>query len=144
MAKALGTLDLPYIISLMINKEGTLLDGNTINSAILAIDAEVSKKPLCYMTNCVHPSVLKESLAKPFNRTTLVRERFCGIQANASDMDACRLDGRCEPVSSSAKELAEHFSALQKVFPMKIYGGCCGTDDTHIREIAMQMKSVIY
>lgn len=144
MARAFETLGLPYIISFMINREGILPGGSTINDAICAIDEATEQKPLCYMTNCVHPIVLKQALSQPFNRTALVRERFLGIQANASDMDACTLDGCGESLASGAEELAGHFAALHKEFPMKIYGGCCGTDGTHIREIAKQMKNVIY
>lgn len=59
ISKALETTGLPYIISLMVNREGCLLDGNSINDAIAAIDAAVLQKPLCYMTNCVHPNTLK-------------------------------------------------------------------------------------
>jgi S-methylmethionine-dependent homocysteine/selenocysteine methylase len=143
VAKAFETLELPYIISFMINREGRLLDGNTINDAILAIDDMASRKPLCYMTNCVHPAVLRQALSQPFNRTAVVRERFCGIQANASDMDACALNSCDEPATSGAEELAGHFAALHSEFPMKIYGGCCGTDNTHIAAVAGEMKRII-
>lgn len=143
MARAFETLELPFIISFMINRQGNLLDGTSINDAISAIDGAMAKKPLCYMTNCVHPDVLAQALSKPANRTALVRERFCGIQANAADADACSLDKCGEPVTTGAKELAVCFAALHSEFPMKIYGGCCGTDDTHIREIARNMKRIV-
>lgn len=142
MAKALEILGLPYIISFMINRDGWLLDGNSINDAIETVDAATSQKPLCYMTNCVHPAVLKAALAQPFNRTAVVRDRFLGIQANASDSDPCALDSQCEVKTSGAEELARHFAALHREFPLKIYGGCCGTDDTHINRIA-EMLTVI-
>ncbi len=144
MAKALETLELPYIISFMISRDGNLLDGTSINDAILVIDGATTLKPLCYMTNCVHPDVLAQALSKPANRTALVRERFCGIQANAANADACTLDKCGEPVTTGAKELAECFAALHNKFPMKIYGGCCGTDNTHIYEIALKMKRIIF
>ncbi len=140
ISKALETLQLPYIISLMINREGCLLDGNSINDAIAAIDAAAGRKPLCYMTTCIHPNTLRQALSKPFNRTALVRERFCGIQANASDSDLRTLDGGGKLLTSSPEKLAAHFVSLHSEFPMKIYGGCCGTDDTHLREIAKAMK----
>ena len=143
MARAFETLELPFIISFMINRQGNLLDSTSINDAISAIDGAVALRPLCYMTNCVHPDVLAQALSRTPNRTALVRERFCGIQANAADADACSLDKCGEPVTTGAKELAVCFAALHSEFPMKIYGGCCGTDDTHIREIARNMKRII-
>jgi methionine synthase I (cobalamin-dependent) len=88
--------------------------------------------------------VLAQALSKPANRTALVRERFCGIQANAANVEPGRLDKCGEPVTTGAKELADRFAALHNKFPMKIYGGCCGTDNTHIYEIARSMKHIIF
>ena len=36
---------------------------------------------------------------------------------------------------TTTKELAEEFRLLHRDFPLKIYGGCCGTDESHIREM---------
>ena len=132
MAKVMETLSLPYIISLMISHNGTLLDGNTIHNAIEMIDAETQINPLCYMTNCVHPTILKQALSQKANQTELVRTRFCGIQANAACISPQELDSSKSLRTTTAKELAEDFSSLHASFPLKIYGGCCGTDDSHI------------
>ena len=132
MAKVMETSRLPYIISLMISRDGMLLDGTTIHDAIANIDAETKTKPLCYITNCVHPIVLKEALSQKANQTELVRTRFCGIQANAACLSPKELDNSDSLKTTTAKELAEEFSLLHASFPMKIYGGCCGTDDSHI------------
>lgn len=86
MAKAMELSALPYIISFMIRKDGRLLDGTTINDAIIDIDKNTKRKPICYMTNCVHPKVLKSALTKEYNKTSAVRARFKGIQANTSEL----------------------------------------------------------
>ena len=75
MARAISDTGIPYIISFTIQKDGKLIDGHTIDYAIRFIDDNVSRKPACYMTNCVHPD-------------------------------------------------------------FRIFGGCCGTDDTHMEGIA--------
>lgn len=64
-----------------------------------------------------------------------MRARFCGIQANAACLSLQELDNSCALKTSDAKELAEEFRLLHRDFPLKIYGGCCGTDDSHIREM---------
>lgn len=69
------------------------------------------------------------------NRTEAVRARFCGIQANAACLSLQELDNSCALKTSDAKELAEEFRLLHRDFPLKIYGGCCGTDESHIREM---------
>ena len=135
MARAMSDTGIPYIISFTIQKDGKLIDGHTIDYAIRFIDDNVSRKPVCYMTNCVHPAILRSALSQPENRTEAVRARFCGIQANAACLSLQELDNSCALKTSDAKELAEEFRLLHRDFPLKIYGGCCGTDDSHIREM---------
>ena len=79
MARAMSDTGIPYIISFTIQKDGKLIDGYTIDYAIRFIDDNVSRKPVCYMTNCVHPD-------------------------------------------------------------FRIFGGCCGTDDTHMEGIAKSIR----
>jgi len=136
MAKAMETTELPYIISFMIRKNGTLLDGTSIHKAIEVIDASTKTHPLCYTVNCVHPDNLHQALSVPENNTSLVRSRFMGIQANASSLSPEELN-ECNCLKSSSDiELANSMLALHKDFPLKIVGGCCGTDNTHLKRFA--------
>lgn len=136
MAKAMEATGLPYIISFMIRENGRLIDGTTIHEAIEAIEETTVRNPLCYMTNCVHPRILDKALSQEFNRTKLVEDRFKGIQANASPLSPEELDGVDELKTSDCHKLADEMKKLQKKYHLKIYGGCCGTDHTHIAEIA--------
>lgn len=136
MAQAMEMTGLEYIISFMIRDTGTLIDGTTIHNAIHLIDNSVMKKPLCYMTNCVHPNTLFKALSKNFNNTPLVRERFLGIQANTSPLTPEELDDSTDLKSSDSKLLAQEIMNLYELINIKICGGCCGTNQTHIEEIA--------
>lgn len=136
MAKVMEQTGLPYIISFMIRCDGKLMDGTFIHDAIAAIDERTSVQPLCYMANCVHPDILCQALSHSQNDTSLVRIRFKGIQANASPRSPEELDGCSCIQSSAAVELTDRILSLLWEFPLKICGGCCGTDDTHIRQIA--------
>ena len=142
MAKAMEAAGLPYIISFMIRNDGKLIDGTTIHNAILNIDNATARKPICYMTNCVHPRILKAALSCSYNETTLVKERFRGIQANASPLSPEELDKCCDLKSSDSISLACDMMELNKYFTLKIFGGCCGTDNTHIEEIAQRIKLI--
>ncbi len=139
MAKAMENTGLPYIMSFMIRKNGELIDGTTIHNAILSIDEATVQKPICYMTNCVHPTVLKAALSCQINDTILVKERFRGIQANASPLSPEELDNCCDLKTSDSISLASDIMELYKCFTPKIIGGCCGTDNTHIEEIAKRL-----
>lgn len=139
MARAMAKTGLPYIISFTIQKDGRLLDGTTITDAIRYIDSRVRPVPLCYMTNCVHPNIVREAILQPFNQNEIVRERFLGIQANTSPLTYEELDGSLDLKSSEPEELAESIKQLSKVSGMKIFGGCCGTDGRHMEQIAKSL-----
>lgn len=136
MAKAMSRAGLPYLISFMIGPDGRLPDKTSIHDAIAQIDRSAERKPLCYMTNCVHPAVLNEALHCACNQTAVVRRRFCGIQANTSRLPPDKLDGSAELMTTDAAALAREMKLLTKSIRMKIVGGCCGTDQTHIEAIA--------
>jgi len=140
MAKAMEKTGLPYIISFMIRDNGKLIDGTTIHEAIAFIDNVTVRSPICYMTNCVHPIVLRKALACSFNQTERVKERFRGIQANTSPLPPEELDNCRALKSSDSISLADDMMKLSKDLNLKIYGGCCGTDKSHMEEIAKKIK----
>lgn len=140
MANAMAATGLPYIISFMIHRDGRLPDGNYIHDAIETIDKEATTRPLCYMANCVHPDVLRQALSHPRNDSFLVRERFQGLQANASALSPEELDGRADLKSSSPEELTDRLMTLLWDFPLKIYGGCCGTNEHHLNNFAEMLS----
>jgi S-methylmethionine-dependent homocysteine/selenocysteine methylase len=128
--------ELPYIISFMVYRDGKLPDGHTIHQAIEMVDESIAKKPLCYMCNCVHPSILSEALSQPDNQTALVKERFHGIQANAAYAEPGELEQSGIVLSTSPNELAESIARLSESIDLKICGGCCGTGSEHLRAMA--------
>lgn len=143
MARAMEGTELPYIISFMVRENGKLLDGTTINDAISQIDNSVHRQPICYMTNCIHPDVLYKALSHDFNQTLLVKQRFHGIQANTSALSPEELDNSAELKCSDCTELARSMQRLTAIMSLKIAGGCCGTDNTHISAIAQIMSPVV-
>lgn len=141
MAMAMEQTGLPYIISFMIRDNGRLLDGTSINDAIERIDSSVKSKPICYMTNCIHPTILFEALSWDFNKTALVKQRFHGIQSNTSALPPEQLDNSKDIKTSDCLELAQTIFKLNELITLKIVGGCCGTDNTHMGAIAAQFAS---
>lgn len=141
MATAIEKGKFPYIVSFMIRENGTIIDGTTIHEVINAVDNSMQIKPLCYMTNCVHPKILKHALR--CNDTAKVRTRFKGIQANAAYLSPEELDKPSETISTSAVELTNELVSLNNEFPLKICGGCCGTDDAYLREFAQRLHKVL-
>ena len=141
MAQAMAKTGIPYIISFTIQEDGKLIDGTTIADAIQYIDAVTEKKPVCYMTNCVHPSIVKKALLQPFNQNSIVRERFLGIQANTSPLSYAQLDGSAELKCSEPEDFAKEMMTLTNIGNIKIWGGCCGTDNRHMECLAKMLVS---
>ncbi len=152
MALALAETDLPYIISFTLQPDGCLPDGTHLHEAITAVDQTVlqtgSYPPVCFMANCVHPDLVRQALEQPFNRTDTVSRRFLGIQANTSPLPYPQLEAAVRRSSSdperlkenllcsSPAELADSMLYLKENYSLKLFGGCCGTDDVYLREIA--------
>lgn len=140
LARAIDDTGLPYIISFTIQEDGKLIDGTTIADAIRYIDSVTTNQPVCHMTNCVHPSIVRKALLQPFNRNETVRERFRGIQANTSPLSYAELDGAEDLHCSEPEDFAEEMIKLQGVADIKIWGGCCGTDCRHMACVARKLR----
>ncbi|OGM03199.1 MAG: hypothetical protein A2008_08385 [Candidatus Wallbacteria bacterium GWC2_49_35] len=129
-----------YALSFVIRADGCLLDGNSLNASIAEIDSAVDPKPLFYMVNCVHPSVLASTLTAEINRSDTLRRRLIGIQANTSSLSPEELDQNCTLQSDDENKFYEFITKLHFQHGMKIFGGCCGTTDRHIKKIVDILK----
>jgi S-methylmethionine-dependent homocysteine/selenocysteine methylase len=140
MAQAMAESELPYIISFMVRSDGRLLDGTGIADAMRCIDETVAPRPLCYMCNCVHPANLKRALDSAVNRGSSYLGRFMGIQGNASPLGPEELEGCGTPEAGDLDEWVQAMADLQRDHGFKIFGGCCGTDDRFIEQLARTLK----
>ena len=136
LAKACAATSTPYIISFTLRSDGRLVDGTILAEAIRRIDAAVDRPPLGYMTNCIHSALLAEGLSRPYNNDAAIRDRFLGIQANASRLPADKLDGSATVFTSDPQDLAAETAKLRQWFEPKILGGCCGTDTASLAALA--------
>ncbi len=144
MARATAETEIPYIISFMIRKDGCLIDGTLISEAIEIIDHSVSVPPVCYMSNCVHPTNLRLALTNDKNRNKSQLSRFKGIQANASALSPEELDN-CGILQCDDFDLMiEEMKTLYQQFNLKIFGGCCGTNDKFMDDLAREMIHMEY
>ena len=143
MARAMASTGLPYIISFTICRAGTLIDGTSIDAAIEHIDSHTDQPPALYMTNCVHPSIVYEALSQPMNQTERVAARFKGVQANTAALDYSAMDGAQELITADPETLAEAMLRLCKDKGLSVFGGCCGTDGSHIEAIARRIAGKI-
>lgn len=139
LAEALATTGKPYIISFVVRRRGTLLDGTPLHQAIAFIDAEVNPKPLSFMVNCTHARIFQSALLDSNNSSDLVRHRMIGLLANTADLEPEELDERNELIAEDPEIFSQQVSSLRSEFGIQILGGCCGTDDRHIAALAKRL-----
>jgi len=130
IAKAMSNTGIPYIISFVINRDGYVLDGTDLHTAIMIIDSCTINVPIGFMVNCSYPTFLhtSEQPAGVFNR-------LIGYHANASSLDHSDLDGaevlHVEDVSQWGAEML----LLNRNYGVRLLGGCCGTGVEHLKYI---------
>ena len=136
LAATLSDCNVPYILSFVIRDNGAVLDGTPLHEAVERIDSSVDPKPLCYSVNCVHPSVFERGVGQEIDHCESVKNRVLGFQANTSSKSPEELDGLEYLDTTAPAEFAESMLALHQNFGIRILGGCCGTDQRHIEEMA--------
>jgi len=136
---ALASTGKTYIISFVARPEGTLLDGTPLKDAIASIDATVTPQPFAYMINCTHASFARSALLHITNSSPLVRQRVIGLLANTAALSPENLNESDQMIEEEPETFGRDVAALHKDLGLKILGGCCGTDDRHIRALAAQL-----
>jgi homocysteine S-methyltransferase len=141
IAAAMERTGLPYVISFVIRRDGTLLDGTTLAEAIQTIDDAAQRPPSGYAVNCVHPSIFCEGMAALRMQGPGLELRILSFQANASAKDPKELDGIEELDAEEAESWAGSMLRAFHRFGTPFCGGCCGTDTSHIEALAKAYSS---
>jgi len=132
VARAAASLDIPIAISLSLDSTSKLNSGPSLAEAIEKIDAETDQIPEFYGINCSHPLEYEPAL-EPDNWIKRVRS----IRPNASKMEKIELCSIGHLEAGDPIELGKLCGDLVPHYPhMDIWGGCCGTWDEHLNEIA--------
>ena len=138
-AEALGIADaaaeagIPCVVSFTVETDGRLPNGHTLEHAINTVDACAEAPPAYYMINCAHPT----HFAAVLEGSGDWRSRIQGTRVNASKMSHAELDEAEALDEGDPSELASDHGPIAANLPnLNVAGGCCGTDDRHVREIA--------
>lgn len=142
IAKLLAQTTKPYILSFVIRRDGTLLDGTDLDVAIDRIDNGTEQPPAHYNINCVHASVFANAINSLQQRSPNAAHRVAGIDANTSAKSPEELDGLTEIDTEAPEQFARHVSELHKTFGISYLAGCCGTSTEHISELAKRCVEI--
>ena len=140
IALLLSKLDAPYVVSFVLDERARLLDGLPLWKAMDRIDTLVDRPPLFYMVNCVHHLNFATGVMGQAIKHSFVDYRVMGLQGNTSRLHPEKLDGMDQiVVDEDPDNWAEIFRYVSRVAPIKIAGGCCGTDGRYIAALARHL-----
>lgn len=133
IVRAARAAQMPVVISFTVETDGGLPTGPTLREAIELVDSETGGEAAYFMINCAHPTHF-EHVLEPGEPWT---ERIGGLRANSSSKSHAELNESPTIDEGNPVELGAQYRALVERFPhFRVLGGCCGTDQRHIREIA--------
>lgn len=134
VARAAAAAGLPSVISFTLETDGKLPTGESLRSAIEAVDAAAADQPPAYyMVNCAHLTHYEQVL-EPGADWTL---RLKGLRSNSSRLSHAELDNAPELDVGDPDAFGAEHAALRRAFPnINVLGGCCGTDHRHVQRIA--------
>lgn len=132
-ARAAAKVGVPLSISLTLDSTFRLKSGPSLAEAITGIDKQAgSDAPDFYLLNCSHPLEYEPALE---DGDWIKRLR--GVRPNASRMEKIALCKLGHIEDGDPVELGSQVASLSARYPhMDIFGGCCGTGHSHLREIA--------
>lgn len=140
VADAMAATGLPYLISFVIRRSGHVLDGTPLGAAMARIDTEAPRPPVGFSVNCVHARVLETALEAAGASHPNALRRLMTFQANAADMEVEELDGSDVLHTEPAEAFAGRLMQLRARFGLRVLGGCCGTDASHIEALASRLR----
>ena len=143
LALAMAATGKPYMISFVVRPEGTLLDGTPLKVVITDIDTVARPRPLAYLVNCTHATIFRTALLNKAHSSLHVRQRVVGLLANTAALEPEALDNRTDLVAEAPETFGRLLGSLHRDLGMKILGGCCGTDEHHIRSLAKHLAAVV-
>ncbi len=137
VTRAAARAGLPASISFTLDSNHRLRSGHGLKEAIESVDAQTGEnRPAFYGINCSHPLEFLPAL-EPGNWFERVR---C-LRPNAAMMDKISLCTLGHLESGDPVDLGRRMGAIARQYPhLDIWGGCCGTWDTHLDEIARNLR----
>lgn len=136
--RAAKSAGMPIAISLTLTGKSKLGSGYTLAEAVEIVDRETDGYVSFFAVNCSHP-VEFEPAFTPGDWTIRIRS----IRPNAAKMDKIALCKLGHLEEGDPAELGRLMGDVARRYPhMDIWGGCCGTCETHLDEIARNVVSV--
>jgi S-methylmethionine-dependent homocysteine/selenocysteine methylase len=137
VARAAEKIGIPLAISFTLDSTSKLKSGASLTEAITEVESATQGSPEFYSINCSHPVEFEPALA-----AGTWMERVRGIRPNASKLEKIALCKLGYLEQGDPVELGQLMGNLARRYPnIDIWGGCCGTIEVHLDEIARNVKA---
>jgi S-methylmethionine-dependent homocysteine/selenocysteine methylase len=139
VVRAAERIGIPIGVNLTLTTEGRLRSGPTLREAVETIEERTNGAAAWFGTNCAHPLEFAGALADagPW------LERLRCIRPNAVQMDQIALCKLGHLEDGDPVELGQQMGEVARLLPRAdILGGCCGTDERHLGEIAKNVNAI--
>ncbi|MCW2559712.1 MAG: helicase RuvA [Mycobacterium sp.] len=134
LSRAAARVGLPLSVSFTLdNSTSRLVSGPTLKDAIETVDAQTGEdRPAFYGINCSHPLEFTPAI-----EPGAWFERVRCLRPNAAMMDKISLCTLGHLEAGDPVRLGELMGGVARQYPhIDMWGGCCGTWETHLDEIA--------
>lgn len=138
LSRAAARHGLPLSLSFTLDSTCRLKSGPSIKEAIEAVDAQAGDaRPDFYGINCSHPVEFEPAI-----EPGAWFQRIRSLRPNAAKMDKMSLCKLGHLEEGDPRELGVRMGDLARSHPhIDVWGGCCGTWETHLDEIARNVKA---
>lgn len=138
VARSAASHGLPLCVSFTLDSSNRLHSGPTLKQAIEEVDLLAGEaRPSFYGINCSHPYEFMPAL-EPGNWFQRVRS----LRPNAAAMDKIALCTLGHLEAGDPEHLGQLMGGLARQYPhVDIWGGCCGTWETHLDSIAGAVRT---
>ncbi len=140
VARAAARIGVPLCLSFTLDSTHRLKSGPSLKEAVEAVDREAgSARPFSYGLNCSHPYEFEPAL-----ESAAWFERVRSLRPNAAAMDKISLCKLGHLEEGDPVELGVLMGQLAARYPhVDMWGGCCGTWEKHLDQIAKNVKSAL-
>lgn len=137
LSRAAARFGLPLSLSFTLDSNSRLKSGPSLKEAIEAVDAQTGDaRPAFYGINCSHPIEFEPAI-----EPGAWFQRVRSLRPNAAKMDKISLCQLGHLEEGDPRELGEQMGDIAKRYPhIDIWGGCCGTWETHLDAIARNVR----
>jgi S-methylmethionine-dependent homocysteine/selenocysteine methylase len=155
VVRAAQAAGIQSVISFTVETDGRLPDGTTLAQAIREVDDATDRAAAFFMVNCAHPSHIMLALDPPARGASMPADaapdhaadrrwlsRVQGVRANASTRSHAEFDAAEDLDEGDPGAFGRDMARLHEQVPsLRVLGGCCGTDERHIRAVAQSVTA---